>query len=50
MFVTSSRGVVLVRIARIRAVYLAGSWYITWLSLNEVFTSIAGYALAAMFV
>src|SRR5688572_5124671 len=44
MFVTSSSGFESVLYVRSLATHFAGSWYITWLSLNDVFTSIAGYA------
>ena len=50
MLVLRSSGVVVRLQVRSLATYLAGSQYITWLSLNEVFTSIAGYACAARFV
>jgi hypothetical protein len=42
MFVLSSNRWSLVSSARSFATYLAGSQYMTWLSLKEVFTSIVG--------
>ena len=50
MLVFSSSGFVSVFSVRIRATYFAGSQYITWLSLSDVFTRIVGYAFAARFV
>ena len=42
MLVLRSSGLSSVFSVRSLATYFAGSQYITWLSLNEVFTSIAG--------
>src|SRR4051812_12506202 len=44
MIVLSSSGLESVFNVRSLATYFAGSQYITWLSLSEVSTSIAGYA------
>jgi hypothetical protein len=50
MLVFSTSGLSSVFSARSRATYFAGSQYITWLSLNEVFTSMVGYARAERLV
>ena len=50
MLILNTGGTAAVPIARRRAMYFAGSQYITWLSWSEVLMNSAGYGRASRLV